>query len=68
MYSLYSPSLQLTLRRVRRGEVRPPQKMTVTMVMREVVVRNICLAVVIVFWIAKAKAIAPLRPENQSMC
>ena len=41
-----------TFSRVRRGAVRPPQKMTVTMVMSEVVVRNIWRASVIVFCIA----------------
>ena len=54
--------------RERRGSVRPPQKITVMMLMREVVVRNICLASVIVFCMARAKAIAPRSPENQSMC
>ena len=46
----------------------PPQKMTVKIEMREVVVRNICLASDMVFCMARAKAMAPRNPENQSMC
>ena len=42
----------VTLSKVNRGAVRPPQNMTVTMVISEVVVRNICRASVIVFCIA----------------
>ena len=53
---------------MRRGAVRPPQKMTVTMLMRLVVVRNICLAMLTVFRLARAKAMAPRKPENQSRC
>ena len=83
---------------LRSGWVAPPQKITVAMAIKEVVVRNTCnnllaelmicrneergvrsgawqlqenrtcLASVTVFWMARAKAIAPRRPENQSMC
>ena len=56
------------LRNVNSGAVNPPQKMTVIMVIREVVVKNICLASDMVFCMANANAMAPLNPENQSMC
>ncbi len=46
----------------------PPLKITVVIVMTQVVVKNIWRTSVTVFLKAKAKAIAPLSPENQSMC
>jgi len=50
------------------GEVMPPQTITVTMTMSEVVDRMTFCAGVVAFRIASAKAIAPRRPENIIMC
>ena len=48
--------------------VRPPQNITVTMTMNDVVVSMSCLALVEVFRMAKANAIAPRSPEKNIKC
>ena len=48
-------------------EVHPPHTMTVTMTMREVVVRTICRADDTVFRMARANAIAPLSPAEKEV-
>ena len=58
----------LTFKSINIGTVVPPHTMTVLMVMRQVVVKNICRTSVTVFRTDNAKAMAPRRPENQSMC
>ena len=58
----------LTSKKVNIGMVRPPLNITVEMVTTQVVVKNSCRTSVTVFLIARAKAIAPRRPANQSMC
>ena len=58
----------LTSRRVSMGIDSPPQKITVTMEMRQVVVKNIWRASLTVLRTERAKDMAPRRPENQSMC
>ena len=50
------------------GRAQPPIKMTVVMAMTHVVVKKSCRTVVTVFRTASANAMAPRRPENQSMC
>lgn len=48
--------------------VNPPHPITVTITIIEVVVKISRLAGVDVFLMARAKAIAPRRPENKSKC
>ena len=61
---IYGP----TWRKDMAGRAQPPMKMTVVMAMTHVVVKKSCRTVVTVFRTASAKAMAPRRPENQSMC
>ena len=57
-----------TWRKDMAGRAQPPIKMTVVMAMTHVVVKKSCRTVVTVFRTASANAMAPRRPENQSMC
>ena len=57
-----------TFKRLNTGTVIPPLNIAVAIVIRQVVVKNICLISLTVLRIDKAKAIAPRRPANHSKC
>ena len=57
-----------TFNKLRTGTVIPPLKMTVAIVIIQVVVKKTCRTSVTVFRIDNANAIAPLRPANHIKC
>ena len=57
-----------TFSRLNTGTVIPPLNITVAIVIKQVVVKNICRISLTVLRIDNAKAIAPRRPANHNKC